>query len=131
MIAADTNLWARAILGDDPKQSPAARKAIGQASSSSGIFVPLLVFVELGWVLGSAPGWKSPQVLEALERMLNLEGVEVEATPLAREALALSTGAVGLADNLIALTAKARGCTKLLTFDASLAKTGRAVLLKT
>ena len=131
MIAADTNLWARAILGDDPKQSPAARKAIAQACAGSGVFVPLLVFTELGWVLGSAPGWESTQVREALERLLTLEGVEVEAAPLAREALALSTGAVGFADNLIALTAKERGCTKLLTFDARFAKSGRAVLLKT
>ena len=131
MIAADTNLWTRAILGDDAKQSPAARKAIGQAASSSGIFVPLLVFVELGWVLESAPGWASARVQEAMERLLNMEGVEVEDASLAREALALSTGAVGLADNFIALMAKERGCTKLLTFDARLAKTGRAVLLKT
>lgn len=131
MIAADTNIWARAILGDDAKQSPAARKAIGQAASSSGIFVPLLVFVELGWVLGSAPGWASVQVQKALESLLNMEGVDVESAALAREALALSTGSVGLADNLIALTAKNRECSKLLTFDARLAKTGRAVLLKT
>ena len=130
MIAADTKIWARAILGDDPRQSPAARKLIGQAASTSGVFVSLPVFVELGWVLGKAPGWNPTQVREALEHLLNLEGVEVEAAHLAREALALSTGAVGFADNLIALTAKARGCAKLLTFDARLAKTGRAVLLK-
>ena len=131
MIAVDTNLWARAILGDDAKQSPAARKALGQAASSSGIFVPLLVLVELGWVLGSAPGWAPARVQQALENLLNMEGVEVENVSLAREALALSTGAVGLSDNLIALTAKERGCAKLLTFDARLAKTGRAVLVKT
>lgn len=130
MIAADTNSWARAILGDDAKQSPAARKAIGQAASSSGIFVPLLVLVELGWVLRSAPGWAPAKVREALENLLTMEGVEVEDAPLAREALGLSTGTVGFADNLIALTVKKRGCTKLLTFDARLAKTGWAVLLK-
>lgn len=50
---------------------------------------------------------------------------------LARETLALSTGAVGLADNLVALGARARGCTKLLIFDARFARTGRAELLKT
>lgn len=131
MIAADTNLWARAILGDDATQSAAAQKAIGQAASTSGVFVPLLVFVELGWVLGSAPGWESTQVSDTLESLLNMEGVEVEASALIREALALQSGAVGLADNLIALKAKERGCTKLLTFDARFAKTGRAVLLKT
>ncbi len=91
----------------------------------------MLVFVELGWVLGSAPGWESTQVSDTLESLLNMEGVEVEASALIREALALQSGAVGLADNLIALKAKERGCTKLLTFDARFAKTGRAVLLKT
>lgn len=130
MIALDTNLWARAILGDDPKQSGAARKAISQAATGKGIFLPLLVFVELAWVLKSAPGWDQTRVREALERLLNMEGVEVEAASLVREALDLSTGAVGLADNIVALIAQARGCSKLLTFDARLAKTGRAVLLK-
>lgn len=130
MIALDTNLWARAILGDDPRQSRAARKAIKEASEGPGIFLPILVFVELAWVLKAGPGWDVARVHEALGRLLNMEGVEVEAAPLAREALALSTGAVGLADNLLSLVARERGCSKLLTFDARLAKTGRAVLLK-
>jgi len=59
-----------------------------------------------------------------------MEGIEVEAAGMAREALALSSGSVGLADNLIALGARVRGCSKLLTFDARFAKTGRAELLK-
>jgi predicted nucleic-acid-binding protein len=50
---------------------------------------------------------------------------------MAREALALSTGSVGLSDNLIALRTRTRGCSKLLTFDARFARTGRAELLKT
>ncbi|MDP1833173.1 MAG: type II toxin-antitoxin system VapC family toxin [Geothrix sp.] len=130
MIALDTNLWARAILGDDPRQSRAAQKAITEAAGGVGIFIPLLVFVELAWVLKAAPGWDAARVHDALGRLLNMEGVEVEASPLAREALALSTGAVRLADNLVFLAARGRGCSKLLTFDARLAKTGRAVLLK-
>jgi predicted nucleic-acid-binding protein len=129
MIGVDTNVLARVLLGDDPRQSPAAHKAIIQAARGGGVFVPLLVFVELGWVLGAAPGWSAAHVHDALETLLNMEGVEVEAAPLAREALALSSGAVGIADNLIALRAKARGCRKLLTFDARFAKTGRAELL--
>lgn len=131
MIALDTNLWARAILGDDPHQSRIAKKALVEAVHGPGIFLPVLVFVELAWVLKAAPGWDAARVHEALGRLLNLEGVEVELVPLVREALALSTGAVGLADNLVSLVARERGCTKLLTFDARFAKTGRAVLLKT
>lgn len=129
MIGVDTNVLARTLLGDDPRQSPAAQKAIVHAARNGGVFVSLLVFVELGWVLGAAPGWSAAHVHEALDALLNMEGIEVEAAPMVREALALSTGAVGLADNLIALRAKARGCSKLLTFDARFAKTGRAELV--
>lgn len=131
MIALDTNLWARAILGDDPKQSRAAQKAITEAARGPGIFLPILVLMELAWVLKSAPGWDAARVHEALARLINTEGVEVESAPLVREALELATGGIGFADNLIALGTRARGCTKLLTFDARFAKTGRAVLLKT
>ena len=130
MIAPDTNLWARAILGDDPRQCRAAQKAITEAAGETGLFIPLLVFVELAWVLKAAPGWDAARVHAALGRLLNMEGVEVEASPRAREALALSTGAVRLADNLVFLAAHDRGCSRLLTFDARFAKTGRAVLLK-
>jgi predicted nucleic-acid-binding protein len=130
MIGVDTNILARVLLGDDPKQSPAANKAVIHAARTGGVFVSLLVFVELGWVLGAAPGWNAAHVHRALEALLNMEGIEVEAAGMAREALALSNGSVGLADNLIALGARVRGCSKLLTFDARFAKTGRAELLK-
>jgi len=59
-----------------------------------------------------------------------MEGIEVEAAGMARDALALSTGTVELADNLIALGTQVRGCSKLLTFDTRFAKTGRAELLQ-
>jgi len=130
MIGVDTNILARVLLGDDPKQSPAANKAVIHNARAGGVFVPLLVFVELGWVLGAAPGWDAARVHRALEALLNMEGIEVELASLAKEALSLSTGSVGLADNLIALRTQARGCSKLLTFDTRLAKTGRAELLK-
>ncbi|WP_005031433.1 PIN domain-containing protein [Holophaga foetida] len=130
MIARDTNVWARAFLGDDPAQSTAARAAIEKGTQGKGVFVPLLVLVELYWVLKSAPGWDAAKVHQALGSLLEVEGIEVDQAPTIREALDLSSGAVGLADNLITLTAKTRGCSRLLTFDARLAKTGRATLLR-
>ena len=130
MIALDTNLWARAILGDDPRQSRVAQQAIQEGSAGPGVFVPLLVLVELGWVLKSAPEWTPARVRQALDRVLNMEGVEVEAAPLAREALRLATGSVGFADHLFCVSARHRGCDRIMTFDARLAKTGFAELLK-
>lgn len=101
-----------------------------QAAREGGGFVPLLAFVELSWVLGAAPGWDSGRVHRALDALLNMEGIEVESGSLARMALGRSTGSAGLADHLIVLAAKARGCKEVLTFDARLARTGQARLLK-
>lgn len=130
MIGVDTNVLARVLLGDDPKQSPAARKAIIHAARDGGVFIPLLVIVELSWVLEAAPGWSARRVHEALNALLNMEGIEVENAQAVREALDLSTSAVGLADNLIALKARSWGCSRLITFDSRFARTGRAELLK-
>jgi len=130
MIAFDTNVWARALLGDDRTQSAVARTAIEKATRTGGVFVPLMVLVELSWVLKHAPGWDHGRVQDALGRLLDAEGIDVEASPQAREALAVSSTAVGLADNLAVLAARVFGCPRFLTFDARLAKTGRAELLK-
>ena len=130
MIALDTHIWARAFLGDDPAQSPAARAAIEQYAKTDGIFLPLLLLVELSWVLKSAPGWDVARVHDAIRHLLDVDGVEVEAASLVREALGLASGTVGLVDHLATLLIQARGCSAFLTFDARLAKTGHAALLK-
>lgn len=54
MIVADTNVWARAFLGDDPQPPPRARRALAAARSKEGVFVPLVVMAELSWVLRGA-----------------------------------------------------------------------------
>ncbi len=53
MLAADTNVWARAYLNDDAAQAERARSALAKACSEDGVFVPLLVLAELSWVLRS------------------------------------------------------------------------------
>jgi len=88
-------------------------------------------WVDQAWVLGGAPGWNAGRAHQALERLLNTAGVEVEAASILREALEASTGSVGLADNLIVLASRNRGCSHLLTFDRRLAGADRASLLKT
>jgi predicted nucleic acid-binding protein len=54
VIVADTNLWARAFLRDDPSRPPRARQALAIARGKEGVFVPLVVFAELSWVLRAA-----------------------------------------------------------------------------
>jgi predicted nucleic acid-binding protein len=66
VIVADTNVWARAFLGDDPRQSPKARRALAAARTKEGMFIPLVVMAELAWVLRGAK-WERDRVLKTLE----------------------------------------------------------------
>lgn len=116
MVAADTNVWARALLNDDPEQTKRARSALAQARSEEGIFLPLLVLAELSWVLRSR--WEKERVLDALGGLLRARGVTVESSGLARRALeAARNGATGFADLLIAEVAFDAGVREVITFD--------------
>jgi predicted nucleic-acid-binding protein len=118
VIVVDTNLWARAVLGDDPGQSPRARQALATARRKDGVFVPLVVVAELSWVLRSA-GWARERILKALESLLRTRGVTVEAPQVAQAAIDATRkgGRGGFVDHLIAQVGFANGCREALTFD--------------
>lgn len=119
MIGVDTNILVRAILGDDPKQSPLARKAIEKAR---GIAVPVTVIVEVAWVLKSV-GWNRQQIVDALGTLLLQPTVHMDQAAAVLEALdAYKTGPADFADYLTLHLSKAMGARKLLTFDRKLAK---------
>jgi len=124
MLAADTNVWARALLEDDKAQAAKAKAALAQARSTGGIFVPLLVLAELSWVLRSR--WEREKVIDTLDGMLRTRGVQVESPALARKALdAARSGAAGFADHLIAEISFAAGADEILTFDKAFARQQR------
>jgi predicted nucleic-acid-binding protein len=116
MLAADTNVWARAYLNDDAKQAAKARAALAQAGSAVGVFVPLIVLAELSWVLRGR--WDRERILNTIESLLQTRGVVVESPALAWKALKASRkGAVGFADHLISEISFASGASEIVTFD--------------
>ena len=124
MLAADTNVWARAYLNDDPVQAAKSRSALAAARSAGGVFVPLLVLAELSWVLRGR--WDRERVLNTIEGLLQTQGVVAESRALAWRVLEASrkasqkssqAGAVGFADHLIREIALESGATELITFD--------------
>ncbi|MGB7189080.1 MAG: type II toxin-antitoxin system VapC family toxin [Acidobacteriaceae bacterium] len=116
MIAADTNVWARAYLNDDEAQARKARNAIEAACSNGGLFVPLIVLAELYWVLKSK--WTRERVLDTIEHLLETDGVIAESPTLAADALQESRAtAAGFADLLIAQVSFAGGAGEIITFD--------------
>jgi predicted nucleic-acid-binding protein len=126
VIVADTNVWARSFLGDEPRQATRARKALARARTREGVFVPLVVMAELSWVLKSA-GWERARVLKTLESLLHTRGVTPEAPQIVQNAIdkARQPGRVGFADHLIAAVGFANGCREAMTFDAGFAKSPR------
>ena len=124
MLAADTNVWARAYLNDDRVQAAKARSALAQAGSAGGVFVPLIVLAELAWVLRGK--WERERVLNAIESLLQTRGVVVESPALAWKALkATRKGAVGFADHLISEISFASGAGEMITFDKAFARLPR------
>lgn len=129
MIVADTNVWARAFLNDDQAQAQKARKALADARSKEGVFVPLIVMAELAWVLRSR--WERERVLATLENLLQTRGVAVETPTIVQEALDQSrSGNGGFADHLIAQVGFANGAREVITFDDKFAKATKIRRLK-
>jgi predicted nucleic-acid-binding protein len=124
MLAADTNVWARALLNDDQTQTRKARSALAQARSRDGVFIPLIVLAELSWVLRGR--WEKERVLDALHALLRARGVNVESPSLARKALdAARNGAAGFADHLIAEVCFEAGVEEIITFDRAFGRLSR------
>lgn len=116
MVAADTNVWARAYLNDDVTEARKARVAIEAACANEGILVPLIVLAELFWVLKGK--WRKERVLTTIENLMETDGVVVESSALAAKALEEArAGSAGFADLLIAHVSFACGARQILTFD--------------
>jgi predicted nucleic-acid-binding protein len=129
VIVADTNVWARALLNDDEAQARRARRALAEARSKGGVFLPVIVLAELSWVLRSR--WSAERVLATLESLLHTRGVTVESAGLARQAIEITRAAPGgFADHLIAQIGFANRARQVITFDEKFAKTARVKLLK-
>lgn len=122
MIAADTNVWARAFLNDDPAQARKARAALMSARSHGGIFVPLVVLAELSWVLRGGK-WEREKILAAIENLTRTRGVFVESPAVVLDAIRASrSGSVGFADHLISQVSFAAGASEIITFDKNFAR---------
>lgn len=77
MIAVDTNIVLRLLLGDDPGQLA----SIEALMKRDLLFVSLTVMLETGWVLESRYGFARVDVATFLRTLMMLEGIVV-ARPL-------------------------------------------------
>jgi predicted nucleic-acid-binding protein len=122
VVAFDTNVLVRVLVGDDPTQTQRAERAFLEHARGEGIFVPMVVFAELAWVLAAAYQWDRSTICGRLSRLVRTRGVTLEELELVEEALRqYATGPSDFADYLIVGKAKGVGAT-LLTFDKRLGR---------
>jgi predicted nucleic-acid-binding protein len=94
VIAVETNVVVRLLVGDDPKQSRAA-KALFEHEI---VWISRTVLLETAWVLDSVYGIEDRQVAATRRGLLGLEQVKVEDGEGVRLALAWAAEGMDLAD---------------------------------
>lgn len=129
MTAVDTNVVVRVLVGDDPAQTRKAERAFVEHAKGDGLYVSLVVLVEVAWVLSAAYDWDRATIHERLSRLVRTRGAHFEDLALVEIALeGYRVGKADLADYLIVSKARSVGAT-LLTFDRRLAREDGVTLL--
>lgn len=114
----DTNVVIRLLTNDDAEQREAALRFGEGLGRSHSAFLSLIVLVELDWALRTQLGFSRKAVTNALQKLLQTRGLEIEDHGLVVRALRLveDTNA-DLSDALIGLKATDSGCRSTKTFD--------------
>lgn len=133
MKAVDTNILVRFITLDDKRQAEAVLKLLEETEKKGlQLFVPLVVILELLWVLENGYELVNADILDAVEKLSGLSVLKFE-----QEECLISLVEQGrsvkadLSDLLIGIVASKRGAKPTLTFDKKAAKTENFELLKT
>ena len=114
-IALDTNVVVRLLVNDDAAQ---ARRARALLATGDEVGVPVTVLLEAEWVLRSAYGFPSPQVMTFLRALLGLPGVSTDNAHEVAAAITACEQGLDFADALhLALSGPAE---RFYSFDANL-----------
>ena len=119
MKGVDTNILVRFLVGDDPVQSQKVYELFKKTEQEKGtLFVPLVVILELIWVLESAYEIPRDNIVESISDMLLMPILKFEhRSALQRVVGAARQSRCDLADLVIACSAHDQGCETVWTFD--------------
>ena len=119
MKGIDTNILIRFLVGDDEMQAKTVYNLFKKAESEKKeLFVPLLVMLELIWVLESVYDIPRAEILDSISELLLMSILKFEQQPVLRQCIHSALGNKhDLSDLLIAHSARAQHCETVLTFD--------------
>lgn len=123
MIGVDTNVLIRLLAADHAGQTEKVRAFFGERSLRDPAFVSAIVLIEALWVSQRRLRFPRAAILDALRKLLastdfrfqhgdKLAGLLGEREPSTSD----------IADNLIAWSGEAAGCTHTVTFDGRAAR---------
>jgi predicted nucleic acid-binding protein len=116
MIALDTNILARLLLADDPKQYA---RAVAMLKDGRTYTAPVTVMLELSWILITA-GKERAEIANALRNLIAIPAFQPKESDALLRALHWYESGLDFADALhLALSAKDE---TLSTFDEKFAK---------
>ncbi|HSK75334.1 MAG TPA: type II toxin-antitoxin system VapC family toxin [Thermoanaerobaculia bacterium] len=116
MIALDTNVIVRVVIGDDPVQAEAAIAVF----RTGPLLLCKTVLLETEWVLRGRYKLGRETIGEAFRKLLGYRKIQVEDRGAVLQALAWYLGGMDFADALH--LASTTGATRFATFDCELAK---------
>ena len=117
-ITPDTNVLVRAITGDDERQSSVVQTELANADV---VALALPALCELVWVLSQGYKVPSPEVAEAIRRLVNAANVVVN-RPAVEAGLAMLNAGGDFADGIIAYEGSWLGAEIFISFDKTAAK---------
>ena len=132
MIAIDTNVIIRFLVRDDVKQAEIVYARFKRAEAArERLFIPLLVLLEMLWVLESAYRMSRSDILSALDDLRRMPILEFEADSVLDHLItAGKRSSADLSDLLISYSAANSGCAAVLTFDKRASKQPLFELMK-
>ena len=126
MRALDTNILVRLLVKDDAAQSQKVIVALERAEAAGEtLYVPILVVLELNWVLSSNYRKSRDEILDCLDQLVHISTLAFESAQVVKDLIAMGrVSSIDLSDLLIGLNARQAGCETTLTFDRHAARSG-------
>lgn len=124
MKGLDTNIIIRFLVGDDEQQTKKAYHLFKEAElNKKELCVPLVVTLEVIWVLESAYQIQRDEILDAINELLLMPILKFEHQSALQQFIRSGMESkYDLSDLLIAHSAKEQGCESVITFDKRASK---------
>lgn len=118
MIGIDTNVLIRFFVQDDPAQFRRAKNVLQALTPERPGWISTANIMEIEWVLRSRYGYSRADVARILSDLLSLPSLAVEQHETMMHSLEFYRASkADFGECLIAASAHAAGCTKIVTFD--------------